>query len=407
MNPKTVNHTIRRQVERELEEILRSEDFCNSRQSERLLRYLVEQSLEGREDLLHEKQVGEAVFSREAGYDTAVDPIVRVRVNEIRKRLWKHYQATGDTCTIRFEIPVGKYRVRFIPPNMESAPQGQPTPRLLRRLPWYLYLAFALAVIGAVSGLIWVRLPVSAIDQFWGPVLRSPQPVILCMGHPVLYGLSRKYWMRNHTGSLDDFQHQTLPLKFAPNEHLNADDIVVIEDQYIGLGSAYAVARISALLARNNRESEIRFGNDISFTDLKRAPSVLIGAFSNRWTLEITKERRFVFETVGQMPVVRDRQNGKIWNVAGLQEDGKTSEDYVIVTRILKSKTGQFTVIAAGVTQYGCQAAGDLLTNRGALEQIVRVLPNGWQSKSLQLLLHVPMVGRSPGTPTLIAFQLW
>jgi hypothetical protein len=408
---------LRQLVDRELEEILRGPSFCNSRQSERLLRYLVGQSLGGREDLLHEKQVGAAVFGRQPGYDTTVDPIVRVRVNEIRKRLAKHYQTVADARPVRFEILAGNYRVRFVTPKPEpSVTEPQPVHRAPGRwwnaAPWYAYLGLVLAIVvliaGLIAGSVWLRSPAKgAAEEFWGPAMRSPQPVILCVGHPVVYRLSRKYWLRGNATPPDHFQYQTVAPQLPPHQHLNTEDIVVIPDQYIGLGSAYAMARISALLARNHKESEIRFGNDVSFTDLKRAPSVLIGAFSNRWTLEITKDHRFVFETVGEVPVVRDRQSGKVWALSGLQENGRTPEDYVIVTRMLESKTGQFTVIAAGITQYGCQAAGDVLTNPGRLELIARALPRGWQAKSLQLLLHVPMVGQSPGTPSLIAFQLW
>ena len=39
---------------------------------------------------------------------------------------------------------------------------------------------------------------------------------------------------------------------------------------------------------------------------------------------------------------------------------GKLEEDYAIVARILDSKTGQFTVVAAGLTDSGTQAAGEL-----------------------------------------------
>jgi hypothetical protein len=401
-------NSLRLRVDTELEEILRGPAFCNSRQSERLLRYLVSQSLDGREDLLHEKQVGVAVFGRQPGYDTTVDPIVRVRINEIRKRLAKHYQTVGELRPVRFEILAGNYRVHFITPTAAvQVTEVQPVHRARGKW-WYVSGGVALAVLGLIAISLWLRPPAKdAAEEFWGPALRSPQPVILCVGHPVVYRLSRKYWLRSKAGPPDHFQYQTVAPQLSPHEHLNAEDIVVIPDQYIGLGSAYAMARISALLARNHKESEIRFGNDVSFTDLKRAPSVLIGAFSNRWTLEITKEHRFVFETVGEVPVVRDRQSGKIWALSRLQENGSTPEDYMIVTRMLLSKTGQFTVIAAGITQYGCQAAGDVLTNAGTLEQIVRGLPWGWEAKSLQLLLHVPMVGQSPGTPSLVAWQIW
>lgn len=398
----------RHRVETELEAIVRSEAFRNSRQSERLLRYLVQQTLDEHDDLLREKQVGVAVFDREVGYDTTTDPIVRVRVNEIRKRLAQYYQTGGGVGVVRFEVPSGCYRVKFVMPEVEAERKVEPAPRSARRrIPWYAYVAFVLTGALAVSGLLLLPPAKGAVENFWEPALRSPEAVILCSGHPVVYRLTHKYWVSRGLGPPDHFRYQTIAPKLVPGDHINWDDIVAIPDQYIGLGSAFTIARISAFLARQHKDSEIRFGDDISFTDLKKSPAVLIGAFSNRWALEMTRERRFAFETIDGAPSVRDRQTGKTWVLPGLQEDGRTNEDYLIVTRILRSKTGRFVVTAAGITQYGTQTAGDLLTNANAMEDIARRLPSNWKSKNLQLLLHVPIIGQSPGTPALIATQVW
>ena len=405
----TAQNDTQRLVQTELEEIVCSEAFRNSRQSERLLRYLVQQSLDGRDDLLREKQVGVAVFDREVGYDTTTDPIVRVRVNEIRKRLAQYYQTGGGAGVVHFEVPSGCYRVKFAMPEVEVEKKKEELGPLTarRKISWRVYSGLLLVCILAVAGLVWIRPPQSALDEFWEPALRSPEPVILCSGHPVVYRLTHKYWDQKGLGPTDHFRYQTVAPKLSPGERLDSDDIVAIPDQYIGLGSAYAIARISSILAKNHKDSEIRFGNDISFTDLKKSSAVLIGAFSNRWTLEVTRERRFAFETIGGIPGVRDRQTGRTWTLPGLQEDGRTPEDYVIITRILRSKTGQFVVAVAGITQYGSQAAGDLLTNPNAMEDIVRRLPRDWKSKNLQLLLRVSVIGQSPGTPTLVATQVW
>src|ERR1700733_10547942 len=90
--PKGSGSDLRALAHEELERILQSADFRQSEQSKRLLRYLVEQSLDGRQDLLRERAIGTALFGRETGYDTNESPIVRVRANEIRKRLAKYYQ---------------------------------------------------------------------------------------------------------------------------------------------------------------------------------------------------------------------------------------------------------------------------------------------------------------------------
>ena len=117
-----------------------------------------------------------------------------MRVNEIRKRLAKHYQTVIGVRPVRFEILTGNYRVRFIrAPKMEpDSSEVQPL-QVAPRRPWkispqYIYAGLMLVVIGAAIGLlagsVWLRSPAKGVaEEFWEPALRSPQPVILCVGH--------------------------------------------------------------------------------------------------------------------------------------------------------------------------------------------------------------------------------
>ena len=96
----------------EVERILQSPEFCQSEQSKRVLHYLVAHSLEDNPELLRERAIGAAVFGLPIGYDTNENPIVRVRANEMRKRLAKYYQH-AELSPFRLEIPTGGYRVEF------------------------------------------------------------------------------------------------------------------------------------------------------------------------------------------------------------------------------------------------------------------------------------------------------
>jgi hypothetical protein len=388
-----------------LEELLRSEPFRNSRQSEKLLRYLVQHSLEGHDDQLREKQVGTAVFLRDQDYDTSTDSIVRVRVNEIRKRLAQYYQCAEPQPPVRLDIPSGSYRVEFVRHDAPPVPSPQP-PAVKRPVRRLVYAALILAAVAAAAAVAWLRPAPAPLTRFWEPVLASASPVILCSGHPVLYRFTTQFRNRMSFGVTDQFEYQTTTPKLPHGTMLSSDDLVPVQNQYIGLGSAYAIARISSWLARNHKESEVRFGNDISFTDLKRSPAVLIGAFQNRWTLQLMSNQRFVFETREGRPCVRDRQTNRVWSLPNLKDDGTTNEDYIIITRVLHSETGQFVVVAAGITQYGCQTAGDVLTSSDFLAEALRQLGRDWPRRSFQLLLHVPIIGETPGAPTLVAAQV-
>ena len=87
--------------------------------------------------------------------------------------------------------------------------------------------------------------------------------------------------------------------------------------------------------------------------------------------------------------------------------DGKTPEDYAVVSRLVDSATGQVIVSAAGITQYGTRAAGELLTDEELLEAALAKAPAGWQDRKLQVLLHARVYKGIPAAPTVLAVDAW
>jgi hypothetical protein len=365
------------EIHAELERILASESFCNSRQSDKLLRYLVKHSLDNRDELLRERVIGVDVFGREPGYDTNEESIVRVRANELRKRLAKYYQELQAQPSVRFTIPAGSYRVEFEPRTEVPTPPAKQ----------------------ARSE--------AAIDHFWRPAIASPRPVVICSPHPVLYGFTHKFRERATGSSLSHIRSQTEPLELAPDCSLHWRDVVTIRDQYIGMGSAHAIAAITGLLAERRKPSTTRFGNDISFEDLRTSPAVLVGAFSNHWTLDMTSDWRFVFTEHGASPTIQDRATGQEWALSGLTPSGRTKEDYAIVARVFQSRTGELLITAAGITQYGTRTAGEFLVNPSLMERAMRDAVPDWPEKSIQVLLHAPVIGQIPGPPEVVAVHVW
>ena len=67
------------QILLQLERLLSDPLFRNSKRYPDLLRYVVEQTLQGQADTLKERTLGMAVFHRKPDYDSNADPVVRVR----------------------------------------------------------------------------------------------------------------------------------------------------------------------------------------------------------------------------------------------------------------------------------------------------------------------------------------
>ena len=118
--PKSFEDAARRHeaVVEELERVCGSEHFRTSKRSCEFLRYIVTVTLDGRVDSLKERSIGIDLFGRDSSYEPSSDATVRVRANEVRKRLSSYYtspDAAAGLRTFRIDLPTGTYVPRFLP----------------------------------------------------------------------------------------------------------------------------------------------------------------------------------------------------------------------------------------------------------------------------------------------------
>lgn len=109
----------------ELERVLASAPFANSHRSQRFLRYVVESSLNNRDELLKEYAIAVDVFERDSSYDPAVDATVRVEAGRLRSRLRDYYANVGRNDPVVIDVPKGGYRATF---TVQSAGAGIAVP---------------------------------------------------------------------------------------------------------------------------------------------------------------------------------------------------------------------------------------------------------------------------------------
>jgi Tol biopolymer transport system component len=96
-------------VRAQLTKIVASQGFLRAEGLGRLLRFTVEETLEGRGEHLKEYLLGVEVFGRGDSFDPRIDPIVRVQARKLRARLADYYQGQGRKDTIIIEFPKGRY----------------------------------------------------------------------------------------------------------------------------------------------------------------------------------------------------------------------------------------------------------------------------------------------------------
>lgn len=409
-NPPPAPAEVRAQLERLLVHPL----FANSKRYPALLAYAVEQALQGNGAELKERSIGVEVFGRSPAYDANSDPVVRITAGEVRKRLSQYYYDTAHTGELRIELPVGTYVPQFFaaarpasqeaataPPEQPSIPVD-PLPQAdsLRR-GWFAAALLMLLCLAAGAGLGYALHPKpvpppppTSVDRFWEPFTSSPNATTFCLGEPA----------RNI--DTEDIQSYDAPLPPSKPEPL------YFRLHYSGnlaLADVVTLTHAAAPLEARHKSFRIVPASEASFVQLREGPIVLIGGFDNIWTLRITQNLRFGFASKDGVAILVDRENPKAtpWATAWDLPYEKLSRDYAIVARIHDSTTGQPVMIAAGISEEGTEAAGEMLYNPVYLDSLLAKVPADWERKNIEAVIETQVIQGHSGPPQVLAVKTW
>jgi hypothetical protein len=245
-------------------------------------------------------------------------------------------------------------------------------------------------------------------------MFNSPRPVLICLDKPVVYRptleLYERY-SRSHPGKfVTELQRLNEELPFDPNDKVAWKDIEVYPEFGLATGDVYAEFSISSLLAQMGKTSDLRIGSNCSFEDLRGSPSVVIGAYNNRWTMQMASNLHFAFQwDTGLHYFPRIKENipsGRIW-VAEVGPHFHYSVDYGVVTRLVDSDTGKLVVSIGGLGTAGTQAAAEMISNPQYLEAALRSAPQGWNKKNAQIVVQTKVTDAIPSPPHVVATYFW
>ena len=385
----------------ELARILKSDFFRGSRNCCRFLEYSVLHTLQGKAPSdMRERIMGVEVFDRPATYNASDDPIVRVTANEVRKRLAQFYSGANVENNPVISLPPGSYAVTFTWKPAISAPV-QATPLRWPRA-WQagkLAITILVSLVFLVSGFVYFQSAGrDAIEtDVWSPVLKDSRTVLICVAQPLAY----RVMGQDASNPPVQGKPESTPeaVKVLPGQ------LIPLPDAFVGVGDAHALADIVSFLGKRGKPWHLNAGDMTPSAELRDGPVVLVGAFENPWTRRLTEDLPFVFQSG---TTIRDQtQPGKEWRLSKLSPDWHPPEDYAIVSRFISSETGQPVLVAAGLANIGTQTAGEFLTSSTLLSDAMRDAPKDWRRKNFQFVLHTKVLGRTPGTPAVVAKHFW
>jgi hypothetical protein len=403
--------TNRAQIEDQLSRMLANPHFSQSKRYPHFLKYVVQEYIEGRADWIKERTLGIEVFGKGPSYEPMSDPIVRVTAAEIRKRIALYYQERDHESELRILLPTGSYVPTFerpkstLPPvappiaQIAATPLESPKPAASRIAQFSLprrtrFLAVTagllLLTVLAVAGLRRIESEPSPLVRFWQPLLSTKSSILI---------------------SIPQHLEARSIAVYDPND---LSKVTVLQrDQKLGAvanGDMDALLPVYNFIRTDGNSINLKDESNTTLSDLRETPAVILGGLDNAWSIRMTNKMRFHFSNSPAMNStwIVDRKTGNHWGDQQILHTASTSfTDYALVARFRDPETMQFTVIAAGLTQGGTNAAGEFITQPADAIALEARVPGDWQNRNIEIVIGTNIVEGHPGPPHILAVESW
>jgi len=415
---------------RELEAVLASPHFCNSKRYPTLLRHIVENTLSGKLDLLKERTLGVEVFDRPPTYDTNSDTVVRYTAGEVRKRLLLYYSEHASHSGIRISLPAGSYVAEFLhgpdghievsddpvlgtsqahAGDDESHPHGEAqapghtalvldATEMGRVVPGAIdesyrsmgkgiaWVALAvLAVVAAIAGGIWWRSrtvqPQSALDAFWTPVLHDQHTLIVCTGSSV----------------------------FAPQNYSGVQTAGKdIDYTFVSMQIASAISQVSSATEHYGTSTQLASAATATLPDLREHSIALLGGYNNQWTLRFVAPLRFHFvEGLGTREIIVDSTHPETRWERDNSLPYSSADDYALVARFRDATIDGWVVVLAGLGRNGTEAAAQFATSPHYVQLLQDRIGGDIANRNVEAVLKINVIEGKTGAPSIQAAYSW
>lgn len=381
----------------QVDRIIKSDLLYSSETLCKLLEYLAQHTLNTPDDHLKEYRIATEILGRGSDFDPRYDASVRVQIGRLRTKLTEYYGSTGARDPILVDIPKGRYTLSFERRSVDQKPEAQqaeffstaedsvetampaePTAdpaerhgRLSWRLVTLVLVACALLLGGGflVRFLLhtWTaRAPATqsaadipaAFPVFWSPFLRSPEEPFVIFSNAAFVG-DAETGLRYFDPARDSHDRVTY--------------------HYTGVGEVMDVVELDRLFHRFGRQFRIKPGGLFTLDDARNNNLIFVGSPTENTTLrEIPNSHEFVFRHVpdghglwNQVIVDLHPQAGEASTYVPTPRSRPLDVDYAIISFSHGLDRTRWTLILAGTSTIGTQAAVDYVCNRNSLEQLL------------------------------------
>ncbi|HNW58914.1 MAG TPA: hypothetical protein PKI62_04515 [bacterium] len=363
-------------IQKELEKSLfQSEAIRNSRNTQLLLTYLLQCQDKG--IVPKETMIAREVFGKDQHFNPGEDPLVRVHIHNLRKKLEEYYREEGRKDRYRLEIPKGQYVIHIID-QTESKQIGtwiRAHTGWLQVYPLLLVLMTCIAsglLIYAVSLHKEVKKYrcVDIDDAIWGDFLKSRNETMIVCGDHFFYNININYQNRSvhirdtWINSAEDMKYLIFPD--------NTTTAQPSDQTYFPFGTVWSLPSIVKLLNSSPRQIVLRSSSQLTPNVIEEQNVVYIGNIKSLGILQHYIEQAHLAYDIRQRILYHFSPADTLRFNAEANEDVYHT-DYAFIIKY-EGPRGNAILITAGFFTIGLKEACRYLTEPELLPQLEQLL---------------------------------
>lgn len=378
----------------QVDRLVRSPLFLGSEALCKLLKYLMHHTLHTPADHLKEYKIATEVFGRQSDFDPQTDSYVRVQMGRLRSKLAHYYETEGMDDPILVDVPKGRYVLSFERRGHAETPKPAGEVRILpieedaaaesNRPRWRgkrLYAAIVAVVVAAgsmgmagfgmfralhaPSSVLSTKTAASkradALAAFWMPFIQGPDEPIVVFANASFVG-DAETGMRYYEPSRDPHTE--------------------ITRHYTGVGEVLGVLELDRLFQGHGHEFRVKRGSLFTLDDARSNNLIFVGSPTENLTLDqIPGTQEFVFSHIATTPdhwqqviLNTDPNPGESKQFIPSDANGSEGNDYAVVALRHGLDPAHWTLILAGTSTIGTQAAVDYVCDEGSVENLMKSL---------------------------------
>lgn len=361
-------------------------------QSGRLLElfdFLALRSAEGRPP--KEAEIALAVFGKSDVEAMRDDPVARVYIHRLRKRLDEFYMRNGTPAGVRLDIPKGDYRIVGVNPYAAD-PTDAETPAAVemvavparRKMSWGV-IAACVAVLAIGGNIVaWSMLagrPAGAVQRLadtgiWSEIAGSNRPLLIVVGDYYMFGeyedrVVLKRLIRDF--AINNKEDLVSAQRGDPDSIETYSDVAM---QYLPASAAFALADLAPLL-REGRDVQVTLASELTPDRMKTNDIIYVGLLSGLGPLRDPVFSSSRFALGASYDQIVDRKSGKTYNSeAFLAAPGdQMYRDYGFFSSF-EGPTGNRIAILSGSRDTAVMGVAEAVTQLDRLARVERKTPS-------------------------------